>query len=104
VNDSMAQLPLPAGVNKQSVLHYVSPEKDVNGFLWQQNILGSRALGVSEKQSTPSFFTSYTAKGIMTLLDYYNTPVLGKKVCIIGRSSLVGIPTQLCLMKRRATV
>lgn len=40
----------------------------------------------------------------MTLLDHYAVPVVGKKVCVIGRSCLVGLPTTLCLMDRGATV
>lgn len=102
VNGIMVQLPLPAGVNKHRVLAAVSPEKDVDGLVAAN--LGSLALGTSDEPHTASFFTPCTAKGIMALLDYYHSTVLGKKVCIIGRSSLVGMPTQLCLMKRGATV
>lgn len=102
VNGIIVQLPLPAGVNKHRVLAAVSPKKDVDGLVAAN--LGSLALGASEEPPTPSFFTPCTAKGIMGLLDYYHVPVLGKRVCIIGRSSLVGMPTQLCFMKRGATV
>ncbi|KKQ35673.1 MAG: Bifunctional protein FolD, partial [candidate division WS6 bacterium GW2011_GWA2_37_6] len=36
-----------------------------------------------------------TTKGVLTLLDYYKIPIPGKKVVVIGRSSLVGKPTAL---------
>ena len=40
----------------------------------------------------------------MALLDHYGVPITGKKVAVIGHSCVVGLPTQLFLMDRGATV
>lgn len=45
-----------------------------------------------------------TPKGIITLLDYYNIPIEGKNVVIIGRSDIVGKPLAAMMLSRNATV
>jgi hypothetical protein len=37
-----------------------------------------------------------TAAGILELLDHYDIPVRGKQVVIVGRSPIVGMPSQVC--------
>lgn len=49
-------------------------------------------------------FTPCTPKGIMALLNYYNIPLEGKKVTIISRSPLVGLPLSQLMIKESATV
>ena len=49
-------------------------------------------------------FTPCTPKGIITLLNYYDIPLKGKKVTIIGRSPLVGLPLSQLMIKESATV
>ena len=100
INGIIVQLPLPLGVNKDTVLAAISPEKDVDGL--RTNSLGYLAGGIAEKGATS--FIPCTAKGIISMLDYYSVPLMGKKACIIGRSTIVGLPVQLLLMKRGATV
>lgn len=100
VNGIMVQLPLPAGVDKERVLGAVCPTKDVDGF--HASHLGSISGGATQAGS-PSFVPC-TAKGIISLLDHYAVNVMGKKVCIVGRSNIAGLPTQLLVMKRGASV
>ena len=38
-----------------------------------------------------------TAAGILELLDQYDIPVRGKQVVIVGRSPIVGMPSQVGL-------
>ena len=45
-----------------------------------------------------------TPIGIIDLLDYYNIPIEGKNVVIIGRSDLVGKPMATLMTNRNATV
>ena len=101
-NGIMVQLPLPAGVDKYKVLAAVSPLKDVDGFAAAN--LGSIICGSPTSGASSSSFAPCTAKGIMSLLDHYSVNVTGKNVVVIGRSCIVGLPTQLFLMKRGATV
>lgn len=45
-----------------------------------------------------------TPAGVLAMLDDQQIDLKGKKVTIIGRSLLVGMPLSLLLMKRNATV
>jgi len=49
-------------------------------------------------------FVPATAKGIMSLLDYYGVEVAGREAVVVGRSMLVGRPTAHALVNRDATV
>ena len=40
----------------------------------------------------------------MELLDYYNVPLQGKRVTVIGRSLVIGKPVSMMLQARNATV
>lgn len=48
--------------------------------------------------------TPCTAEAIIRMLDYYNIPIAGKHVVVIGRSERVGKPTAMLLLARDATV
>lgn len=50
-----------------------------------------------------SSLESCTSKGIITLLKVYGVDLLGKKVCIINRSNIVGKPLAHMLLKENAT-
>ena len=83
VHGIIVQLPLPAHLDKDAVIEIINPLKDVDGLTDEnQNLL---VLG------QPRFIPA-TAKGIMTLLDFYHIDVKDKKVCVLGRSKLVGSP------------
>lgn len=45
-----------------------------------------------------------TAEAVMELLKFYNVPVSGKNVCIIGRSDRVGRPLSRLMLDADATV
>lgn len=87
----MVQLPLRLSIDKYKVLSTISPRKGICG-------------GLHFYQNRAPSFAACTAKGIMALLDHYGVPITGKKVAVIGRSCVVGLPTQLFLRDRGATV
>lgn len=93
----LVQFPVPPQINEEHVILAISPEKDVDG-LHPVNA----GLTLMGKEG----FVSCTPKGIIALLDRYNIPTDGKRVCIIGRSNLVGKPLSSLLMQkgRDATV
>ena len=96
VHGIIIQLPLPENLNRGKLIEAIAPEKDVDG-------LTSRNVKALEAGNSSGLIPA-TAKGIMTLLDYYKIPVLGKRVVVVGRSNLVGKPTALALLNRGATV
>jgi methylenetetrahydrofolate dehydrogenase (NADP+)/methenyltetrahydrofolate cyclohydrolase len=96
VHGIIVQLPLPKHIDRDAVVEGVSPVKDVDG-LTSKNI---RGLWTNDKD----YILPATARAVLTMLDYYNIDVSGKRVVVIGRSTLVGKPTALALINRGATV
>ena len=90
----LVQLPLPKHIDELKVLNAINPDKDVDGFHF--NNIGKMVVGDG--------FLSCTPYGIMQLLDEYNIDVEGKDVVIVGRSNIVGKPMALLLIQKRATV
>lgn len=73
---------------------------DVDGF--SASNLGK--LFKNEEKDGLTHFKACTPKGIITLLDYYNIPIDGQKVVILGRSNIVGRPMAAMMLNRNATV
>ena len=92
----LVQLPLPKHIDELKILNTISPDKDVDGFHF--NNIGKMVVGDN------TGFLSCTPYGIMQLLDEYNIDVEGKDVVIVGRSNIVGKPMALLLIQKRATV
>jgi methylenetetrahydrofolate dehydrogenase (NADP+)/methenyltetrahydrofolate cyclohydrolase len=89
------QSPVPENINMDNCIKYISPKKDVDGFTKDSFYsLGHNLAGLHP----------CTAKGIIRLLKYYNIPLEGKKVCLIGRGNLVGKPLIFEMLKENATV
>lgn len=97
VDGILVQFPTPDQIDDDKVMQAIDPAKDVDGL----NPVNA-GLTLMGKES----FVSCTPKGILALLDYYKIPTDGKKVCVIGRSNLVGKPVASLLMQkgRDATV
>lgn len=75
-------------------------QTDVDGF--SASNLGK--LFKNEEKDGLTYFKACTPKGIITLLDYYNIPIEGRKVVILGRSNIVGRPMAAMMLNRDATV
>lgn len=86
IHGIIVQLPLPEGYSKELILGSISPSKDVDGL------------------TSGSKFIPATALAIKHLLDFYEIPVSGKKVVVMGRSDLVGKPTAELLTKAGGVV
>ena len=96
VTGILVQMPLPKHINKDNVVCAIDPKKDVDCFT-PENV-GKLALGMKP------YFYPVTPQGILIMLDYYNIPVEGKNVVVIGRSNIVGKPMAQMLLQRNATV
>lgn len=89
------QLPLPAHINKQSILNAVVPEKDVD-------VLSARAVGdfaVGKSRISPT-----VVGAIQELFREYKIDVKGKAVAILGAGALVGKPVAMWVMKESSVV
>lgn len=97
VDGILVQMPLPDHIDELAVTEAILPQKDVDGF-HPQNI-GKLLLGQKS-------LVACTPSGILRILDHYGIKTAGKKVCIMGRSNIVGKPMAALLMQkgRDATV
>jgi methylenetetrahydrofolate dehydrogenase (NADP+) / methenyltetrahydrofolate cyclohydrolase len=85
------QLPLPAGLDAQSLLERMDPAKDADGL--HPINLGRLVLG--EPGPVPG-----TPEGIIALLRQYDIPLAGADVTVIGRGITVGRSLGLLLTRR----
>lgn len=97
VSGFIVQLPLPPHIETPKVFRAIEPKKDVDGFT---------AYNIGKMTLSPDFedLPPATPLGIIKLLDYYDIPVQGKEVVIVGHSNLVGKPVGTMLLNRNATV
>lgn len=95
VDGILVQLPLPAHVSADRIMHAIDPRKDVDGF-HPENV-GLLHLGRPR-------FVPCTPKGIMTLLAAMGFNCSGKNAVVIGRSTIVGRPMAELLVQQNATV
>ncbi|MFA5480139.1 MAG: bifunctional methylenetetrahydrofolate dehydrogenase/methenyltetrahydrofolate cyclohydrolase FolD [Candidatus Muiribacteriota bacterium] len=95
INGILVQLPLPAHINKDTVLDKISPDKDVDGF---------HALNMGKLMQGRECFKACTPWGVIKLLEKYNIKIEGKNAVVLGRSTIVGKPMAQMLMEKNATV
>jgi methylenetetrahydrofolate dehydrogenase (NADP+)/methenyltetrahydrofolate cyclohydrolase len=91
IHGILVQLPLPAHIATQRVLHRVAPAKDVDGF-HPENI-GKVAIG------DPTGFRPATPYGVQQLLLRSGVDTTGAHAVIVGRSHVVGRPLAALLLQ-----
>lgn len=96
VNGIIIQSPLPAPLDWAQAVEAVAPEKDVDGLC----SINVKKLLASDK----SGFVPATARGVLSLLNYYQIPIKGEKIVVMGRSVLVGKPVAILMQNNGATV
>ena len=96
VQGILVQLPLPEHLSEDNVLHTISPKKDVDG------IHPYNAGLLARKYSEPLFYPC-TPSGIIRMIQSVCPDISGMKAAVIGRSSIVGMPTAMMLSRCNAT-
>lgn len=97
VNGILVQLPLPSGLDEESVLKLIRIEKDVDGF-------HPLNIGRLAQKGREPLYVPCTPAGVMYLLEK-NVPSLeGVNAVVLGRSNIVGMPVALLLVRANATV
>ena len=95
VDGILLQLPLPDGLDENSAINCINPDKDVDGLTpinFGRMFLGERS------------FRPCTPSGIMAILDAMECEIEGKHAVVVGRSKLVGTPVARLLQDANATV
>ena len=95
IHGILVQLPLPAHIDANKVIEFISPAKDVDGF----HIASAGALMVGQ----PGFWPC-TPYGCMKMLESIGYDLRGKNAVVIGRSNIVGKPMAMMLLQKSATV
>lgn len=88
-------LPLPEHLNQREAVLAIRPDKDVD-CLSPVN-LGALLLGGES-------FAPCTPVGVMRLLEEYEINPAGKRCVVVGRSSVVGKPQALLMLRADSTV
>ena len=88
----IVQLPLPQGINTQTVLEAIDPVKDADGL---------HPLNLGRLVSGYSAPLPCTPRAIVALLDHYKISTKGAEVTVIGRGLTVGRPLGLLLTRKQ---
>lgn len=95
VNGILVQLPVPPQIDDKTIIHAISPDKDVDAF---------HPANVGKIMIGDYAFLPCTPAGVMELLDSVGVEVSGKRCVVIGRSNIVGKPMAMLLLHRSGTV
>lgn len=91
VDGILVQLPLPAHIDEQKIIHAIDPKKDVDCF--HPESVGNLVIGLDG-------FQPATPAGIVEMLKRCNITTSGKHCVIIGRSNIVGKPLANLMLKK----
>jgi methylenetetrahydrofolate dehydrogenase (NADP+) / methenyltetrahydrofolate cyclohydrolase len=95
VHGILVQLPLPAHIDPETVIHAIDPAKDVDGF----HVVNAGKLTIGKPGLVPC-----TPAGCLMLLKDQLGNLAGKHAVIVGRSNIVGKPMALLLLMESCTV
>ncbi|WP_327042974.1 bifunctional 5,10-methylenetetrahydrofolate dehydrogenase/5,10-methenyltetrahydrofolate cyclohydrolase [Micromonospora ureilytica] len=94
VHGLLVQYPVPKHLDYDAALQTIDPDKDVDGM----HPLNMGRLAVGLPGPLPC-----TPAGIEALLAYYEIPVAGREVVILGRGATLGRPLAMLLAQKRPT-
>jgi methylenetetrahydrofolate dehydrogenase (NADP+)/methenyltetrahydrofolate cyclohydrolase len=95
VHGILVQMPLPRPLDKHAVIEAIAPEKDVDGFHYEN--VGKLVAG------DPAFYPC-TPWGVMKILEEEGVAIEGAHAVVVGRSNIVGKPMAMMLLNAGATV
>ncbi len=95
IDGILVQLPLPAGIDTETVIERIHPDKDVDGF--HPYNIGRLAVRLP-------LLRPCTPRGIITLLEHCGEVYKGRDALVVGASNIVGRPMALELLLAGATV
>lgn len=88
--------PLPDYFDKNMLRRRINPRKDVDAC--------SNASLAGLFIDKGAGFAPCTAQSAMEILDYYDIPISGKSVTVLGRSLVIGKPISMLMINKDATV
>lgn len=88
--------PLPKHLDENEIASIIDPKKDID-------CMTPFNLGMVFK-GDKDCFAPCTAVGVVELLKYYDIPLIGANIILIGSSIVVGKPLSMLLLREKATV
>ena len=88
--------PLPEGMEDKLICDELAMAKDVDG-------VSTASLGAVFTDANEGF-APCTAEACVKTLDFYEIPIEGRHVVVVGRSLVVGKPVAMLLLRRNASV
>lgn len=98
VHGILVQLPLPGHLDEQRVTQAIAPQKDVDGFHFEN--VGKVCAG----QLADAFVPCTPAGCMLMIEDIHGKDLSGLRALVIGRSNIVGKPMYNLLLGANATV
>lgn len=93
VDGIIVQLPLPSHIDEDIIINSIDPKKDVDGLT---------SVNFGNLADGKDCFVPCTAKAVMEMFEVLDEDLKGKKVTILGRSKLVGLPLFHLLLQKNA--
>jgi len=104
VQGIIIQEPLPRGIDEGAVKEALDPKKDVDGV----HVVSAGRLAQVSPIGRPAgvgpYFVPATPAGGLEILKRHSIGLEGKRAVVVGRSSIVGKPMALLLLRENATV
>lgn len=96
VHGVLMMRPLPKHMDEDTVRRALKPEKDLDGItdVALGGVFSGNNIG----------YAPCTAQSCIEILDHYGIDLKGKKVCVIGRSLVIGKPVAMMALGKNATV
>ncbi|MBQ8831341.1 MAG: bifunctional 5,10-methylene-tetrahydrofolate dehydrogenase/5,10-methylene-tetrahydrofolate cyclohydrolase [Oscillospiraceae bacterium] len=96
VHGVLMMRPLPKHIDEDKVRRALKPEKDMDGItdVALGGVFSGNNIG----------YAPCTAQSCIEILDHYGVDLKGKKVCVIGRSLVIGKPVSMMALGKNATV
>jgi methylenetetrahydrofolate dehydrogenase (NADP+)/methenyltetrahydrofolate cyclohydrolase len=104
VHGIMVQEPLPKGIDEAAIKAVLAPDKDVDGVHPLNTGRLAQAAPVGRPAGIDPFFVPATPAGGLEILKRYDVELQGKLTVVVGRSTIVGKPMALLLLRENATV
>ena len=96
VHGVLMMRPLPRHIDEDKARRALKPEKDMDGItdVALGGVFSGNNIG----------YAPCTAQSCIEILDHYGVDLKGKKVCVIGRSLVIGKPVSMMALGKNATV
>ena len=96
VHGCLPMRPFPAGIDEHEALQHLTPEKDVD--------CATDSMLLATLCGTLGALGPCTAEAVLARLDFYQVPLEGASIAVVGRSNVIGRPVAALLSARNATV